>query len=406
MIPLENVRIALQGVGSNRMRSGLTILGILIGVASVIILVAVGNGSSIAIQSRIQSLGTNLLQVQSQPVFFRAGGQTATLTQSTNLTAADVHALEQHDLNPDVAAVAPVLTASVTATWDGNSYSPSQFLGTTPPYRRIAGYRLAHGQFFSSAQLHSHARVVVVGQTVVSSLFGGQSPVGQSVQLNGATFQVIGVLAAKGTSGATNQDDVMMAPLTAVEDAITGYQASYSRIDVEAASPSRETAAEYEVATTLDTTHHIASLASGNLQILNQASLISTSTAQTFTTLLAAVAAISLLVGGIGVMNIMLVTVTERTHEIGIRKAVGARRRDLLGQFLVEAVLLAAIGGVVGVGVGLLGSHFQIVGVTPVVAPYSVALALVVSVAVGLFFGLYPASRAAGLQPIDALRHE
>lgn len=404
MIPAENLRIALQGILANRLRSALTILGVLIGVASVILLVAVGTGSSTAIQSRINGLGTNLIDVSPQPTGFGPGG----VTTAANLTPEDVAALQNRSANPDVRAVAPVLACSVTATWESTSYSPSSCIGTTSAYEQIGNYHIASGQFFTPQDERTHAPVAVIGQTVLAQLFHGQNAIGQPIQLNGATFQVIGVLRTKGTNGAQNQDDVVIAPLTAVEDFLSGYPSSYSRIAIEAVSPARESAAEAEITSTLDTTHHVTSSATADFQILNQATLLSasTTTTQTFTTLLAAVAAISLLVGGIGVMNIMLVTVTERTREIGIRKAVGARRRDLMGQFLVEAVLLSAIGGIVGVAAGLVGSHFQIAGVTPVVAPYSVVLALIVSVAVGLFFGLYPASRAANLQPIEALRRE
>jgi len=401
VIRFDSIRIALGGIRANRLRSVLTMLGMLIGVASVIVLVAVGNGSSAAVQAQIQKLGTNLLVV-SPSVSFTGG----TPAPATSFTEADVRALQDTSTNPAIASVAPVVTASTAMTFGSTSYTPSSMVGTTPAYESMHGYSVESGTFFTSAQVREHAKVVVVGQTVVEQLFGGADPIGDQVQMGAGSFQVIGVLAAKGTNGVENLDDVAMAPYTAVQDQISGYGA-FSSIDIEATSSSTTTAAQDEATATLETANGTTAADPG-FQIVNQASLISTSNAtnQVFTTLLGAVAAISLLVGGIGVMNIMLVSVTERTREIGIRKTVGARRSDILTQFLAEAVLLAMLGGLAGVAVGLFGSRFKIAGVQPVVAWYSVGLAFGVSVAVGLFFGLYPASRAATLPPAVALRRD
>lgn len=420
MIRLESMRIALAGILHNRLRSALTMLGMLIGVGSVIMLVAVGTGSSQAVQKSIEGLGTNLLQVSPQAGGFGGGGFAAfgggggratlgTQSRAANLTAADVAALNDKTQNPDVVAVAPVVSAnSVTAVFQGASYSPASFVGTTTDYFAIKGYAIAEGSFFTDADDTQHNRVAVIGETVATNLFGTADPIGNNVQFNGSNFQVMGLVKPKGTNGTQDQDDVVLVPLSAAQDTITGYSRSYTNIDVEAKSPSKEADAEAEVTSTLEATHKIAAGGADNFRILNQASLLesSQSSNKVFTTLLGAVAAISLLVGGIGVMNIMLVTVTERTREIGIRKAIGAKRADIMGQFIIEAVLLSALGGVAGVVAGFAGSHFKVVGIQPVIADYSVFLAFGVAVVTGLFFGLYPASRAARLLPIEALRHE
>lgn len=402
MIQFDSIRIASKGIRSNRLRSLLTIIGMLIGVASVIILVAVGNGSSSAVESEIQNLGTNLLVISPQIGFSTTGTPSA----STSLTSTDVQALSNKSTNPAISAVAPVISASVTMSFGSTSYSPSSFVGTVPAYEGMHGYSIESGSFFSKSQVSSHAKVLVVGQTVVQQLFGGADPIGDQVQIGSSEFQVIGVLNSKGSNGTQNLDDVAMAPYTSVQDQITGYGA-FSSIDIEAASTSDTTAAQDEATSTIESTNKTTP-ASPGFGVVNQASLLQTSsaTSQVFTTLLGAVAAISLLVGGIGVMNIMLVSVTERTREIGIRKTVGAKRSDILTQFLAEAVLLSMLGGIVGVGIGILGSQFKIAGVQPVIAWYSVELAFGVSVAIGLFFGLYPASRAATLPPAVALRRD
>jgi putative ABC transport system permease protein len=421
----ESTRIALQGLSGNRLRSGLTMLGILIGVGSVIVLVAVGNGSSVAVQKNIESLGTNTLVVFRTRGGFGGGGgggggfggggggggraTNGTQSSVSQLTTKDVTALGDKDQAPDLKAIAPVINeASVTATYAGATYSPSQFVGTNADYLSIRDYSVSEGAPFTNQDVTDRNRVALLGQTVVTNLFGTQDPVGATVQFNGIDYHVMGVLAPKGSNGAQDQDDVVIVPITAVQDTLAGANAPLSQITIEAKSRGAMTDAADEVTSVLLATHHITNATSADFQVLNQATLLSTagSTNRVFTVLLGAVAAISLLVGGIGVMNIMLVTVTERTREIGIRKAIGARRSDILGQFLVEAVLLSLLGGALGVIAGLIGSRFRIVGVTPVVAWYSVALAFGVALAVGLFFGLYPANRAASLRPIEALRHE
>jgi putative ABC transport system permease protein len=420
---IEAGRFAVRGVTGNKMRSALTTLGILIGVAAVIILVAVGTGSSAAVQDQISSLGSNTLTVSSSSggsggrggfagLFGGGGGRsvsTGTQTKAAALTLADANALTDKTQAPDVQSVAPTVSAqSVVATYTGASHTVTTFTGTTPSYLLNDNDTIQAGSAFSDSDYTSHLLVALVGPTVATDLAGGDglSIVGKVVQFNGIEFTVVGVLTAKGSTGPQDMDDRVLAPLTSVQDTLTGY-ASINSISVKATSSKTVDLATAEVKDILNARHRVTT-ATADYTVSSASSFLAaaTSSNKTFTVLLASVAAISLLVGGIGVMNIMLVTVTERTREIGIRKAIGAQKFDIVTQFLIEAVLLSVFGGVMGVAVGLIGSQFDIVGVTPVVAPYSVALAFGVSVVVGLFFGLYPANRAASLRPIDALRYE
>jgi putative ABC transport system permease protein len=409
---IEILRVALGGLAANKLRSGLTILGLMIGVGSVIVLIAVGTGSSAAVTNQIDSLGSNVLLVSGAPTIgglFRRGGS-ASASASSGLTVADANALVNRFQAPDVLSSSPVADANaVTLTSGTTTYQPTSFIGTTPSYEAARSYTTAEGSWFTDAEEQNDSRVLVIGPTVVSELFGGADPVGQTIQVNGTNFQVIGVTASKGSNGTSNQDDTAIAPLTAVQDTLTGY-GNIDQIVVQAKSRDQLNAAQTEVTNILNRLDPPSpgSLGTSNFNVINQSSIIQTSTASSkvFTTLLGEVAAISLLVGGIGVMNIMLVSVTERTREIGIRKAVGARRSDILIQFLVEALLVSFFGGVAGVIAGIVGSQFKIAGVQPVIAPYSIALAFGASVLIGLFFGTYPAGRAAALRPIEALRFE
>jgi putative ABC transport system permease protein len=402
---VETLRLALTGIFANKLRSGLTILGMTIGVASVIVLIAVGNGSSRAVQSSIEALGSNVLLVEAG--FSFGGTAVSAVTAPVSLSIADANALTNKVEAPDVEASAPAVTASPTLTYGSTTYSPSQFVGTTPAYASAHDYSVQAGGFFTSAQVKKHDRVVVLGPTVVTNLFDGADPVGDTIQINGVSFQVIGVTTPKGTNGVTDEDDIAFAPITAVQDTLTGYGAVDS-ITVQAKSESALNAAEAEVTSIIEQRHEITDTTNPGFRVINQGSLLTASSASSnvFTTLLGEVAAISLLVGGIGVMNIMLVSVTERTREIGIRKAVGARRSDILKQFLTEAVLVSVFGGLAGVALGVIGSQFTIAGVHPAIATYSIFLAFGAAVLTGLFFGTYPAGRAAALRPIEALRFE
>jgi putative ABC transport system permease protein len=294
---------------------------------------------------------------------------------SVTLSREDAEALEDPAKAPAIKSVSPVLSASGTElVYESSSYEPGEFVGTTPSYAEARNYQVESGSFFTAAQAKERARVAVIGPEVASKLFPGQSAVGKTVQA-----------------------------ISAVEDTLSGY-GELSSITVQAVSKQAIGEAEAQVTSILDDRHGV----SEGISVINQGSIIeaSSSSEGVFTTLLAWVAAISLLVGGIGVMNIMLVNVTERTREIGIRKAIGARRSDILAQFLTEALLVSAMGGALGIAVGLIGSQFKIAGVQPAVAPYSIALAAAASLGSGLFFGTYPAARAARLRPIEALRFE
>ncbi|MFI9270108.1 ABC transporter permease [Kitasatospora sp. NPDC052896] len=403
MIFLQMFRFALGGLAANKVRSALTMLGVLIGVASVILLLAVGNGSSVAVKNSITSLGTNSLTVSSSASF----GASKSGSAVKKLSLTDAKALANPAAAPDIASVAPVVTTSAAAVYGDISYTPGSIIGTYPAYFQTANEKIATGDYFTNDDVLNSRKVAVIGSTTASELFDTENPIGKSISIGGTPFTVIGVLQTKGATGFSDPDDVVIAPLPTVQNAFTGFS-SISQILVQATSADTTTQAQNEITTILMGTHSITDPTKLDFRVSNQSSLLSTreSTSSTFTVLLGAVAAISLLVGGIGITNIMLVTVTERTREIGIRKALGAPKAVILGQFLTESTLLSVLGAGLGVLVGLLGAHFKVVGITPVVIPSSVFGAFGIAVAIGLFFGSYPANRAAGLRPIDALRHE
>jgi putative ABC transport system permease protein len=396
--------MAVRGIGSNWLRTFLTMLGVLIGVASVIVLLAIGTGSSQSIEKSIQSLGSNTLTVFSGS---RSGSSSGTQIRNSTLNIASVTALSSSVNDPDVKSVSPVVTTSLSATYDGTSYTTS-VIGSTSSYLTAENYTVSAGRSISHSDVVNHAQVIDIGSSVASALFAtGSDPLGKQVQLGSSDFTIVGLLASKGSSGLSNEDAVVIAPYTAVQDQLTGESQSFSELLVQGKSSSTLSLAESEVESTLaslnDTT-----VSSLPFTVIDSASLLTaaTSSSKTFTALLGWMAAVSLLVGAIGVMNIMLVTVTERTREIGIRKAIGARKVIILTQFLIESMVISFLGGICGVFAGILVSRFKIDGVKPVLASYSIPLALGVAISVGIVAGFYPAYRAASLRPIDALRYE
>jgi len=406
----EALRLALSGLIANRLRSALTMLGILIGVGAVILLVAVGNGASVAVQKQIQALGSNLLIVF--PGGTQTGGVRGGFGSGASLTYQDVQALSDPARAPDVVAAIPQLGARAQLTFGTQNWNTT-VSGTTAAFPEVRNYTMAEGSFFTAEDVNSEKKVMVIGPTVAQNLFvNGEDPVGQSVKVNRQTYQVIGVFDSKGAAAAgTNQDDLIAMPITSAWAYLFGGRnRNVGSIYVEASS--NTDAAKSQVTQILLDQHRISDPAQADFSVTSQADIAATATQTTgiLTLLLGAIAAISLVVGGIGIMNIMLVTVTERTREIGIRKAIGARRRDILLQFLIESMFLSGLGGICGILVGMAGAAVlpSLVAAlpAPVVSYPSVLLAFGVSVGIGLFFGIYPANRAAGLNPIEALRYE
>jgi len=403
------LRVALRALTRHKSRSFLTMLGVVIGVAAVISLVAAGEGAQAQVVSQFESLGSNLLTVSpfTSFSFSRRGLQTST----TELTMADVEAIEA--LATSVALVAPSYSGNGTMTHEGETTSAS-ITGVTTDYAAVNNWDLARGRFITAEDNETLAMVVVLGPSLVEDLFGSElaNPIGETVRINRQNYRVVGVLESKGTSGMLGQDDVAMLPLRTAQIKLGGAGTkSVSSISLQVRSAEEMDLAQAQVTAILRARHGLESGASDDFRVQNQADIVSSvsETSGTFTTLLASIAAISLLVGGIGIMNIMLVSVTERTREVGLRKAVGAKRGDILLQFLAEAVVLSGIGGLLGVGLGVAGAQVitpLLGGTEALITGESVVLALAVSLAIGVFFGLYPANRAAALNPIDALRYE
>lgn len=399
---------AIESLATNKTRSGLTIIGIVIGVAAVIAIVSIGRGAEGTITGSIQGIGTNLLFV------FQGGSEE--VRNPKPLTMGDAEAMTDPFQAPSVVGVAPILQDSVKVTAGGES-TTTQISGVTPDYGPVRNANVSEGEFISQEHLLGQASVALLGTEVAEDLFARTAGlVGETVRIEGRPFRVIGVLESKGGSGFRNEDDVILVPLTTAQTRLI-RRSSHDHVDmimVQAFSADTVPSASQEISHILQTRHRTA-IGADDFTIFTQQDFLET--AQTITSVLTiflgGIAAISLLVGGIGIMNIMLVSVTERTREIGLRKAVGARRIDILVQFLTESALLSLIGGVIGIGLGALISYgvgriaaASDTPLTPSIGLDTVLLATIFSAAVGLFFGLYPANRAASLEPVEALRYE
>ena len=403
------LRVALRALTRNKARSFLTMLGVVIGVGAVIALVAAGEGARAQVVSQFESLGSNLLTVSPFTSFsFSRGGLQ---TSSTELTMDDVEAIEA--LATSVALVAPTYSGNGTMTYAGETTSAS-VTGVTAEYTTVNNWQLARGRFVTDADNENLAMVVVLGPSMVEELFGSETvnPVGETVRINRQNYEVIGVLESKGSTGPMSQDDAVMMPLRTAQIKLGGAGTKQvSSISVQVRLAEEMDLAQAQLTAILRARHGLETGVQDDFRVQNQEDIVEsvTETSGTFTTLLASIAAISLVVGGIGIMNIMLVSVTERTREVGLRKAVGAKRGDILLQFLAEAVVLSGIGGLIGVVVGMFAAQIitpMLGGTQALVTGESVLLAVTVSLAIGVFFGLYPANRAARLNPIDALRYE
>ncbi len=387
----------------NRMRSLLTALGIIIGVGAVIVMVSIGQGVRANIQGRISSMGANLLTVS--PVRAMTGGVSQQATRNT-LKPEDAEALRAQV--QELEAVSAV-TQSRQQVVSRNGNWNTTIQGGDPSYFDIRNWTLDTGRTFNESEVRGRAKVAVIGQTVVTQLFPNQNPIGQQIRIGTVPFTVIGTLEEKGSGFGGNQDDVVIAPWSTVLYRLSGERYLQS-INVSAASPDVMAVAEARIQSVMRVQHGLQTGQADDFEVQNQADLLETasSVTQTLTLFLGAIAGISLLVGGIGIMNIMLVSVTERTREIGIRLAVGARGSDVLEQFLVEAVMLSLAGGILGmgIGVGLAALVTNLMGMPLVISPLVLLIAAGFSGAVGVFFGYYPARKAAALDPIEALRYE
>jgi putative ABC transport system permease protein len=404
----EIVEEALNTLRVNKMRTVLAILGIVIGIGSVIALISLGQASQASITNQIESLGSNLLTIS--PGSTQSGNVRGASGGGTTLTYDDAKAIQTSSKITTVAKVSPEVSKR-SQIITGKSNTNTQVYGVTPIYSEIKKIEIANGLFITERDLESLGKVVVLGPQVVEDLFGDSTlnVLGQSIRIDKQTFKIIGVTKEKGGSGMTNQDDMVYVPLTTAMKVLYG-QNYLSSISVEAKSEDVMIAAQDEIGYLLLDRHKLSDPAKADFRIMNQSDILSTASSitGTLTSLLSGIAAISLLVGGIGIMNIMLVTVTERTREVGLRKALGAKKKMIIYQFLTEAILLTIIGGTLGMILGIIISYVlsKMMGLPFTISFGSISLAIGVSGVIGIVFGWYPAKKASDLQPIEALRYE
>lgn len=403
----QSILIAFEGLRANKLRAILTMLGIIIGVGAVIAMVSIGLGVQQKVQSSIASMGSNLLIVMPGTGQPSGGGVRKAAGSNITLTKQDAQAIAREIAG--ISYVAPAVSQQFQLIYNKQNWN-SSVQGTTPEFLTIRNFEITTGSFFTSRDDSVRARVAVLGQTVATNLFGNISPVGQNIRIGTAPFRVVGVLATKGQSSmGQDQDDIVLVPLSTAMERMMGIT-YINNISIQVESEKLIDQVQNDVTTLLRTRHHLQGKAENDFNVRNLTALMEmmTETTGTITLLLGNIAAISLVVGGIGIMNIMLVSVTERTREIGIRKALGATYRTILLQFLIEAIVISVTGGLVGILVGVGGAKVisMIAGWNTVISPLAIIGAFGVSVIIGVFFGIYPARKAALLNPIDALRYE